>query len=279
MVGMHDRQALGRPFVSVACPIGVFCFFCVWLLGDASRGQTTPEEQLYAAIEDWQCGTVRGILIDDHPELVQKCGADLYRAAIKQRSFDLVALIGVVGVSPNSEIGQRKQTALHVAGQYPGTIHMARLLIELGADVHRRDADGNLPIHMAARTGALDLIQLYEKLDVPLDAVNREMDTLLHMASSAPIVMERNVAVVAYLIENTDAVHAENGLGQTPLHVAAASNCMKPDIVALLLKAGADPKAVDKSGKTPLDLAKSAYDSGLRLPTLRSKEIMQLLDK
>ena len=50
-------------------------------------------------------------------------------------------------------------------------------------------------------------------------------------------------------------------LGTTELHTAAGSSGVAEVEVLLevLLKAGADPRAIDKAGKTPLDVAKPEY--------------------
>ena len=45
---------------------------------------------------------------------------------------------------------------------------------------------------------------------------------------------------------------------KTPLHAAAISNS-SPEVLEVLLKTGADPRAINNEGKTPLDVAKPEY--------------------
>jgi len=62
-------------------------------------------------------------------------------------------------------------------------------------------------------------------------------------------------AIEAHIAAETD-LDEQNETGYAPLHYAVMKT--KPDVVALLLEAGADPDVVNKQSKTPLDLAISA---------------------
>ena len=61
--------------------------------------------------------------------------------------------------------------------------------------------------------------------------------------------------------------NARNESGETPLHVAAASND-NPAVIATLVDAGADPNARNKSGKTPLHEAAASNDNPAVFATL-----------
>ena len=54
---------------------------------------------------------------------------------------------------------------------------------------------------------------------------------------------------------NTEDLDVGDHQGNTPLHIASASNAH--DIVKLLLQTAADPRCMNESGKTPLDVAQS----------------------
>ena len=67
--------------------------------------------------------------------------------------------------------------------------------------------------------------------------------------------LNENPEIIAALLKaGADLNAPEPARGRTPLHLAAKSN-YNPAIVSFLLEAGADPKVQDNEGRTPLDLA------------------------
>jgi hypothetical protein len=66
-------------------------------------------------------------------------------------------------------------------------------------------------------------------------------------------------------INNGADIKALDSLGRTPLMLAAESN-PNPEVIIALLKAGADAKAKDKAGKTAFDYARSNYSLRVRGP-------------
>ena len=143
---------------------------------------------------------------------------------------------------------------------------MARLLIELGADVNATDATGATPLTTAAQANAAaDIIAMLEQAGTKLDfmaALNLGRydlaatmlradparigpdgrDTVaLHLATS-----KRDLAAVRWLIAHGVDVNAKRVLwdcNHTALHMTAESGAV--DIARMLLDAGADPNIRD----------------------------------
>ena len=62
-----------------------------------------------------------------------------------------------------------------------------------------------------------------------------------------------SLEIVSLLLDAGADVKASNNNGSTPLMYASKSCCPKPEIIMLLLAEGADPLAIDKHGNMAFD--------------------------
>jgi uncharacterized protein len=107
-------------------------------------------------------------------------------------------------------------TALHLS-MLNHELELARRLIDDGANVNEADRKGTRPLHMAVMMCDFEAVQLL---------VNSAADINVNLADKT---------------------------GTTPLHLAAFKGVN--DIVRLLLEKGANPRAKDKKGRSPIDVA------------------------
>lgn len=132
-----------------------------------------------------------------------------------------VAALLAKGANPNSTmslLGAFPTSALTAAAVFNYPV-VVQALLAGGADVNKGDQDGLTPLHWAV---------------------------LAHHAN-----------MVGILKEGSADLNPADRYGYTPLHYAAAIDFGDAETVTALLKAGADPNAKEKEGKTALNLAGS----------------------
>lgn len=93
-----------------------------------------------------------------------------------------------------------------------GNFHVAKMLLDSGADVAGRGNSGESVLHSAAGEGQIEMLN--------------------------------------FLLPLVGEVDVRDGIGGTPLHWAARHH--KTEMARLLIEHGADPKAVDSEDRTPL---------------------------
>ncbi len=173
-----------------------------------------------------------------------------------------------------------QSTALHLAAA-EGHESAVKLLIHEGADLNARDATGNTPLHGAAQRGHKAVTEQLVGGGAFFDATNVDGETPLSLALDAGHAeIKRHLQSVGDFSEAAAAGHAEkisnvllagfsfvdarDSSSLTPIHRAVDNAHI--DVVALLLKHGANPNVTDQSGLTPLHYsARAGADDIARL--------------
>lgn len=127
-------------------------------------------------------------------------------------------------------------------------------LISQRADVSAKNKYGDAPLHLAGQAGRYRVMKklLEHKADV-WAAENTFQDTPLHAIIRCTR-KSRHVACISFLLDHDKTlINAPNGLGETPLHVAAVYGSDE-DIKSLVGK-GADISLKNSKGDTPVDCA------------------------
>jgi ankyrin repeat protein len=215
----------------------VLTSLAVCVSAGALAAQEVADRHLKGAAERIERNDADGLrkLLAKDPSLVQRTGA---------------------GVLPHW-----RWTLLQLATAADASLDVVKALVDAGSDVTAQDNEGNTSLHRAVKRigreklstkdyeGIIRLL-LEKKADVRV--ANLGGITPLHMAAAS----RADPSAIEILIEAGADVNlktlASSG-GWTPLHGAAARN--SGDIVAVLLKHGADPTAKDFRGMTPLQAA------------------------
>jgi ankyrin repeat protein len=163
-------------------------------------------------------------------------------------------------------------TSLHLAAAAL-RMPVARILLEAGADPNAQNRRGATPLHYASDprpkaggtwdpTAQASLIELLVENGAEVDRPDRGGATALHRAVRA-----RSVAAVRQLLASGARTAVALKKGESlPLHLAvqptgasgtAGALGEQLEIIALLLRHGADPVAADGAGRTPEACAKS----------------------
>lgn len=113
------------------------------------------------------------------------------------------------------------------------------------------DEYGRTPLHYAALTDDVEEVAALLAGGADADAEDAEGFTPLHLAAQ-----EGALAAAGALLAHGAAVDIENVHGNTPLFVAVFNSRGRGEMIELLRRSGADPHRVNRSGQTPLGLAR-----------------------
>ena len=145
--------------------------------------------------------------------------------------------------------GPRGATPLHIAARF-GQLQMVELLLAHGANRDACDERGSSPADKARAVGktsiALRLAQPPTPAPKHFDPACRRLLEAAHQGDPAWLFQ--------IVTDEPMSVHMRGPRGASALHVAARYG--HADAIALLLKFGASPHAVDDSGNTPIDKAR-----------------------
>ena len=159
------------------------------------------------------------------------------------------ALLEKHGVNVNSRVPEGDGTALHEASRCnrPGSIDQ---LLQMGADVDRRDVDGNTPLHIAASLGNRHAAVALIRHDAETNVANARGEAPLHLAAKPK--EGGSKGVIEVLLTKGAVIDARDNHGNTALHNAAA---VDGALALLLLERGASATMVNEAGDTPLHVA------------------------
>jgi ankyrin repeat protein len=141
---------------------------------------------------------------------------------------EILDTLKLLGWDINSPSGPKGRTLLHNAVRSSNSKH-ARILVSCGASVTTKDLHGNIPLNIA-------IARWRHESRVP-----EMISTLLRH-------------------HKQEQLTSRNHSGMTPLHVVTHSDHLLERAALFLLKAGADPHAIDDLGRIPYNWLQKRWD-------------------
>jgi ankyrin repeat protein len=114
------------------------------------------------------------------------------------------------------------------------------------------DREGRSDLHYAARDGDLRAVEKLVAAGADVNLQDKRGWSPLHFAAQACA-----PDVAAFLIAHGASVDPEDSFGNTPLSTATFNSRGGGDVIRVLRTAGADPRKKNKTGVSPLALARS----------------------
>ncbi|KAF5245623.1 hypothetical protein FANTH_7259 [Fusarium anthophilum] len=148
------------------------------------------------------------------------------------------------------------RTPLHSAS----SIDVKRVLLAAGANANAFDVHGLTPLHTAARSGAIEEMELLLQSGASISVMTKKGLAILDVALSYEHSSDSTVLrTTKFLLDRGLGANDKNEKGAIPLHYACATS--RVDAAMLLIKKGADVNAKDIEEKTPFQWAARGYVS------------------
>jgi ankyrin repeat protein len=166
--------------------------------------------------------------------------------AIQAGNLEIVDFLIKKGADVN-RLHSQQRTPIFLAAW--GDPRILERLIVAGADINKKDEFGYTPLHIAVASRIPENIRLLLSLGADVEA--RSIGGAIPLILAVNSFMAEPEIVRAVLAGNPN-VNAVDNDDQTAL-IAAAANVDNPEILTILLNAGADAKLEDNTGRTALD--------------------------
>jgi ankyrin repeat protein len=179
-------------------------------------------------------------------------------AAAAHGSVGLINEVVRMGCTVNDTRDVDGTTALAVAAKR-GSAPACKALLDAGASVDIHDSAGLFPVHEAASSGSIDVLELLASAGALINTLaTRDDTTPLHCAAEAG-----HVEAVRWLLDQGADINTVTQRGFTSLHCAVEG--AQPDVVDVLLERGCKVR-VSSSSNNIIALACAAY---AKVPHLR----------
>lgn len=183
-------------------------------------------------------------------------GTPLHFAAMRSKDSGVIDLLA--SESAMDAVDENGETPLHWAARWNPNVEVIHKLLRLGFGLEQSNGLGDRPLHVAARSNELDVIDIL--LDAHADpyATGRYGAVPLHSAAagnSNPKVIEKLVERMRMGRDESESsvVDQRDGYGETPLHWGARQGDV--NVIVSLLQMGANPDAKNRAGDAPLHVA------------------------
>ncbi|XP_037322679.1 receptor-interacting serine/threonine-protein kinase 4 [Pungitius pungitius] len=144
--------------------------------------------------------------------------------------------------------GKDDWTALHLAS-WQGHLGIVKLLVkQAGADVDGQTTEGRTPLHLASQRGQYRVARILIELGADVHMTSAGLNAPLHVAAETG-----HTSTSRLLIKHQADIHGQNAHGLTPLHLASQRGHLAT--VKMLIEEGADPYRCDQALRRPCHLA------------------------
>ena len=142
-------------------------------------------------------------------------------------------------------------SALHCAAEFAGSKDLIQLLVQAGADVHRRSIYGGSPLFLTPIHDNLDAATSLLDLGADIESQDHDGDTVL-----CQTLFQRADEVTRLLLQRGACYTLNDSNGDSRLHLAAKSGGTTTlDILTAAELRGIDPYAENRDGKTAIIIA------------------------